>query len=1085
MSEHEADRDDEIVETADDGRFVRFGDKLGSGAFKTVYRGFDTERGIEVAWNQVLYERYNLDLSRVMNEIEVFKSIRNPHIIEFYSAWQDTDAKQVVFITELMPSGTLKQFTSKTPNVKLKVLKNWCKQILMGLDYLHSLSPPIIHRDIKCDNIFINGLSEGEVKIGDFGLATFSSREQGMSLAGTPEFMAPEFYSDQYSTAVDIWAFGMLVIEMVTHEFPYSECKGIHQICGKVTKGIMPSQLDRITHPALVDFITCCLIVEGESRPTAAALLTHPFFEEESDGDLAIGDLLAPAEPVEEPAVAEAPAADVVIVQDQPTHGLALNTPYPQANAPQAVNDPSGYLSPPNGYLSPPPNGTAPPPEAALLTSPEAVVPQPMAADPDGYLSHGQLYQPPVVSDGPAGYHSDISGLDGQVAVGFQTVPPAEPSTYLSDGAVYSDGGYEAAGVDPSVTSPLATPPRVASPAPGPPAKKALVSAEVVYLNAVNAGDGQLGLRMNIVTSDGVEQYTDEVSFDFMLNSDTPASIAVEMLRIFNLQESALPQLEATISERVFYLARSATETMPVQLEPDFEDDSLLVDGLAQTTPHVEPVSVEEVPAPAPHEVSVLEKQFAEEPAFAVDPPVYDGVESTDAALAPHGDPALVNQPAPGVVLPKYDPAASSPRAGFDDTATGAGDHGPSPLVAANDGLGPTAGENTAENNGLAVADRCATPPVPSPSPSALQTTPSDSEATTATEVFVAGEQDISDDGSTALGMDVVMDEDEADGDDGPLVLQTDDEAPDESTVLVEDSDGSSALSVEPSDTLSLSDPLGRRASLAESDPMEAYARTAATQASYHSASPETPRRDRSRPRSHTSPMVVPMIEMPQGATPRSPGVPSVFSSPFPNPHRFSSHLRRESSDMNSSFKFVLPPEEDDIEELESYLDNESSPTKEGSSQQLTSDLLSSTSAASQQPRSTTAEYSNSDLDAYDYFTDDGGSADPSNIYIEEEEEEEEEDTEMMRLRAKQQLELQRLIHAHERELAAAKQQRLRRTSMLRRKNAHLMHQDPSTMFSDEEGYRLESTLSLGRSFSVPPEELLLMDESSDGNSAG
>ena len=156
-----------------------------------------------MAWNQVLYERYNLDLSRVMNEIEVFKSIRNPHIIEFYHAWQDTDAKQVVFITELMPSGTLKQyaypcpphpthasadhrrFTSRTPNVKLKVLKNWCRQILMGLDYLHSLQPPIIHRDIKCDNIFINGLSEGEVKIGDFGLATFSSREQGMSLAGS------------------------------------------------------------------------------------------------------------------------------------------------------------------------------------------------------------------------------------------------------------------------------------------------------------------------------------------------------------------------------------------------------------------------------------------------------------------------------------------------------------------------------------------------------------------------------------------------------------------------------------------------------------------------------------------------------------------------------------------------------------------------------------------------------------------------------------------------------------------------------------------------------------------------------------
>lgn len=56
----------------------------------------------------------------------------------------------------------------QTPN--LKVVKRWCRQILKGLIYLHSYDPPIIHRDIKCDNIFING-AHGEVKIGDMGTA--------------------------------------------------------------------------------------------------------------------------------------------------------------------------------------------------------------------------------------------------------------------------------------------------------------------------------------------------------------------------------------------------------------------------------------------------------------------------------------------------------------------------------------------------------------------------------------------------------------------------------------------------------------------------------------------------------------------------------------------------------------------------------------------------------------------------------------------------------------------------------------------------------------------------------------------------
>src|SRR6185295_7206470 len=52
----------------------------------------------------------------------------------------------------------------------MKIVKRWSRQILKGLRYLHSHDPPIIHRDIKCDNLFING-AHGEVKIGDMGTA--------------------------------------------------------------------------------------------------------------------------------------------------------------------------------------------------------------------------------------------------------------------------------------------------------------------------------------------------------------------------------------------------------------------------------------------------------------------------------------------------------------------------------------------------------------------------------------------------------------------------------------------------------------------------------------------------------------------------------------------------------------------------------------------------------------------------------------------------------------------------------------------------------------------------------------------------
>ena len=56
-------------------------------------------------------------------------------------------------------------------DVKIKFIRTWGRQILQGLHYLHTSNPPIIHRDLKCDNIFINGTT-GLVKIGDLGLAT-------------------------------------------------------------------------------------------------------------------------------------------------------------------------------------------------------------------------------------------------------------------------------------------------------------------------------------------------------------------------------------------------------------------------------------------------------------------------------------------------------------------------------------------------------------------------------------------------------------------------------------------------------------------------------------------------------------------------------------------------------------------------------------------------------------------------------------------------------------------------------------------------------------------------------------------------
>lgn len=164
---------------------------------------------------------------------------------------------------------------------KSSIVKRWARQILRGLHYLHSQAPPIIHRDIKCDNIFVNG-SHGEIKIGDMGTAKMKFGRK-YTVIGTPEFMAPEMYEEKgYSEKVDIYAFGMCLLEIATGDYPYSECKNAAQIYKKVSQGIKPDCLGKVKDEDLLLIINHCLSPESE-RWTARKLLEHPIFAEDPE----------------------------------------------------------------------------------------------------------------------------------------------------------------------------------------------------------------------------------------------------------------------------------------------------------------------------------------------------------------------------------------------------------------------------------------------------------------------------------------------------------------------------------------------------------------------------------------------------------------------------------------------------------------------------------------------------------------------------------------------------------------------------------------------------------------------------------
>ncbi|KAK6239675.1 hypothetical protein QUC31_005144 [Theobroma cacao] len=281
----------DFVERDPTGRYVRFDEVLGKGAFKTVYRAFDEVDGIEVAWNQVRIDdvlRSPEDLEKLYSEVHLLRSLKNENIIKLYDSWVDDKKKTVNMITELFTSGSLRIYRKKHKNVDMKAIKNWARQILRGLVYLHSHVPPIIHRDLKCDNIFING-NNGEIRIGDLGLAIVMQQSTARSVIGTPEFMAPELYEEEYNELIDVYSFGMCMLEMVTFEYPYNECKNPAQIYKKVISGIKPASLSKVVDPQIKEFIEKCLVPASE-RLSAKELLDDPFLKVEN-----------PKEPIRDP----------------------------------------------------------------------------------------------------------------------------------------------------------------------------------------------------------------------------------------------------------------------------------------------------------------------------------------------------------------------------------------------------------------------------------------------------------------------------------------------------------------------------------------------------------------------------------------------------------------------------------------------------------------------------------------------------------------------------------------------------------------------------------------------------------------
>ncbi|XP_062126738.1 nuclear receptor-binding protein homolog [Drosophila sulfurigaster albostrigata] len=299
----DSEDESEILEESPCGRWLKRREEVDQRdvpGIDCVHLAMDTEEGVEVVWNEVQYAQLQELKTQEDKMRQVFDNLLqldHQNIVKFHRYWTDisqAERPRVIFITEYMSSGSLKQFLKRTKrNAKrlpLESWRRWCTQILSALSYLHSCSPPIIHGNLTCDSIFIQ--HNGLVKIGSVvpDAVHYSVRRQHLEQQqrererereqerGGHYFHAPEYgAAEQLTAAVDIYAFGMCALEMAALEIQpqssNSESTAINEETILRTINSLDNDLQR-------DLILKCLNPQPQDRPSASDLLFHPLLFE-------------------------------------------------------------------------------------------------------------------------------------------------------------------------------------------------------------------------------------------------------------------------------------------------------------------------------------------------------------------------------------------------------------------------------------------------------------------------------------------------------------------------------------------------------------------------------------------------------------------------------------------------------------------------------------------------------------------------------------------------------------------------------------------------------------------------------------
>ncbi|XP_017036489.1 raf homolog serine/threonine-protein kinase Raf isoform X2 [Drosophila kikkawai] len=255
---------------------ILIGPRIGSGSFGTVYRAH---------WHgPVAVKTLNVktpslaQLQAFKNEVAMLKKTRHCNILLFMGC---VSKPSLAIVTQWCEGSSLyKHVHVSETKFKLNTLIDIGRQVAQGMDYLHAKN--IIHRDLKSNNIFLH--EDLSVKIGDFGLATAKTRWSGEKQANQPTgsilWMAPEVIRMQelnpYSFQSDVYAFGIVMYELLAECLPYGHISNKDQILFMVGRGLLRPDMSQVRSDApqaLKRLAEDCIKYTTKDRPLFRPLL--------------------------------------------------------------------------------------------------------------------------------------------------------------------------------------------------------------------------------------------------------------------------------------------------------------------------------------------------------------------------------------------------------------------------------------------------------------------------------------------------------------------------------------------------------------------------------------------------------------------------------------------------------------------------------------------------------------------------------------------------------------------------------------------------------------------------------------------